>query len=94
MKEIITKILGNKTLTMEELTEFIEKYIEHKKGKPPTGEQIMHIVKLLQNGMFDVLYAADQYARDLGLTVVRVVEIKTMRTLRTDVYEKMDNTLQ
>lgn len=87
MKRTIEKILSGKSLTLQELNEFVEKYVEKKKGKPPTAKELQEIVLMIKRGMFDLRYAAEQFAQELNLTIAHIQDIQTKRIIKTDVYE-------
>lgn len=87
MKEIIKKILLGEKSTLIEVNQFIVGYVESERGKVPTAEQITGILSMLQNGLFNLVFAAKKYAQTLGLTVTTVQDIATGKTLRIDVYE-------
>ena len=87
MKNIVTKILTRKKATMPEINEFIVGYVESETGKVPTAQQITGILQMLQDGLFNFVFAANKYAATLGLTVLRVQDIKTGQILKTVVYE-------
>ena len=87
MKKIITKILTREQLSSDEYSEFIEKYVEKKKGKAPTGEEILRIKDMARQGFFDITFAAKEFAKELGLTVITVENIVKNRIERIDVYD-------
>ena len=89
MKKLIEKIITNKQLSLEEVNKFIESYIEHKKGKLPSANEIAGVIRLLQERVFDLIYAAKEYAKDLGLVIVEVQDLRTGKILKININEEV-----
>ncbi len=87
MKKTIEKIFKRQDLTPKELNEFVRGYIKTKKDKDPTAEQVVRIVSMLRQGLFNISYAAKEYANELDLTVVTVENTKKGIIERIDVYD-------
>lgn len=87
MKEVVKKILSGKQPTLAEVNKFIVGYVESERGKVPTAEQMEGILNMLQNGLFNLSFAAKKYALTLGLNVVSLQDIATGRLIKTYVYE-------
>ena len=83
----IKKIFHNQPLTLEELNLFITSYVEKATGKTLKPEELTSIGLLLQKGLFNIGYAAEQYARLLNYQVLKVVDLKTNTIKRIDLYE-------
>ena len=72
MKEFINKIFSNQQVTIEELSNFIVEYSELCGIKDTTSQHIQVATQLIQNGMFDLMYACKNCASKLGLQVVEM----------------------
>lgn len=87
MKKILTKIYNKQNLTLQELNEFIEKYVEEMRGKVPTIREIQQISNFIRQGLFDITFAAKEFVQKLGWTTVMVQVIKTGEIKRIDIYD-------
>lgn len=72
MKEFINKIFSNQQVSIEELSNFIVEYSELCGIKNTTPQHVQIAVQLIQNGMFDLMYACKNCASKLGLQVVEM----------------------
>ena len=72
MKEFINKIFSNQQVSIEELSNFIVEYSELCGIKDTTPQHIQFAIQLIQNGMFDLMYACKNCASKLGLQVVEM----------------------
>ena len=72
MKEFINKIFSNQQVSIEELSNFIVEYSELCGIKDTTSQHIQFAIQLIQNGMFDLMYACKNCAKKLGLQVVEM----------------------
>lgn len=72
MKEFINKIFSNQKVTIEELNSFIVEYSELCGVENITTQHIQVAIQLIQNGMFDLMYACKNCASKLGLQVVEM----------------------
>ena len=72
MKEFINKIFSNQSVTIEELSNFIVEYSELCGIKDTTPQHIQFAIQLIQNGMFDLMYACKNCAGKLGLQVIEM----------------------
>ena len=72
MKEFINKIFSNQQVTIEELSQFIVEYAELCEIRSTTPQHIQFAIQLIQNGMFDLMYACKNCAGKLGLQVVEM----------------------
>jgi len=73
-KEIVTKILKQQQITLEELNKFIVDYIELKQAKSITPEQIQGIIQFIRMGLFDLRFAALQSAEILKMKVSTLLD--------------------
>lgn len=87
MKEFINKIFSNQQVTIEELSNFIVEYSELCGIKNTTPQHIQIAVQLIQNGMFDLMYACKNCASKLGLQVVEMKD-KNRVVLYTKIQEE------
>lgn len=87
MRRIIERILKQKKLKVDEINEFIVGYVKEVKGTEPTAKELNMIIQMIQQGQFNINYAAKEYAKLLGYTVISVEVMATRRVLRIDVYE-------
>jgi predicted transcriptional regulator YheO len=74
MKEIIKKILLNKNITQNEISDFIISYIKIEKNKDINATELSMILSLVMQGIFDIKYAAKQYANKLDMQIVSVLD--------------------
>jgi predicted transcriptional regulator YheO len=74
MKKIIKKILLNKKITQSEVSDFIISYIKIEKNKDINATELTVILSLVMQGIFDIKYAAKQYANKLGMQIIDVLD--------------------
>ena len=86
MKEFINKIFSNQQVTIEELSNFIVEYSELCGIKDTTPQHVQISIQLIQNGMFDLMYACKNCASKLGLQVVEMYD-KNGQLLYTKIEE-------
>lgn len=84
-KELVKKFLTSTSINQNELTEFIVDYCKLQNKPEPTTEQLQQITMLIQKGLFNLEYAAEQAAIKLGLTVLKIT--KNNVVLKINVYE-------
>lgn len=87
MLDIIRRIIKRQPITLEELNSFVTSYVEKKLNKVLTAEELAGIINLIQNGFFDVIFAAKQYALMLNYQPIDVVDLKTNTIIKSDIYE-------
>ena len=75
MKKIIKKILLNKKITQSEISDFIISYVKMEKDKDINATELTAILSLVMQGIFDIKYAAKQYANKLGIQIIDVLDI-------------------
>lgn len=85
-KELIKRMLINPSIQMDDLTTFIVEYVEFKKKKVVSQQELQIIIQLIQIREFDLRYALIQAAISLNLNVLSTFD-KHDNLLRTDVYE-------
>ena len=74
MKEFINKIFSNQQITIEELSNFIVEYAELCGIKDTTPQHIQFAMQMIQNGMFDLIYACKNCAGKLGLQIIEMFD--------------------
>lgn len=72
-KSTIKKILSRESINQQEASEFIVDYCKMKKNEDITSEQLSGIMQAIQMGLFNLQYAAEQAAIQLGIDVVQVI---------------------
>lgn len=72
-KETVKKILMNQNLDQKEFFEFITDYVKKELNEDITKEQLFAISQLVQQGIFNIQYAAEKIAFDLQMNVMRVI---------------------
>ena len=87
MKEFINKIFANQPVTIEELSNFIVEYSELCGIKDTSTHHIQLAIQMIQNGMFDLVYACKNCANKLGLQVVELVDTKTGQLIYRKIQE-------
>ena len=85
-KEIIIKILETNSVSQEELYNFITDYVMEKKNRIISGQELTTITQMIQQGFFNLRFAALEASRDLGLTVLSLVD-NNLIPKKTWVYE-------
>lgn len=83
----IKKIIQQQSITIEELNEFITSYVEKTKGKVITTKELADITFMLQQGIFNLHYAAEEYAKLLNYQVLKVIDMKTNTIKKIIFYE-------
>jgi hypothetical protein len=71
--DTVKKILKMERISINELNEFVVQYVKHFKNIDISHEYLYGIVHLIQSGVFDLNYAAEQAARALGINLARVL---------------------
>lgn len=84
-KGIIKKILIREKITQSELIEFILDYCKLFDKPEPTGEQLQGIIALVQQNIFNIMYAAEIAAIKNNMYVMKI--FKENFLLKTIVYE-------
>jgi len=90
MIKIITKIIQgkrNKIPTLTEIHTFIEEYVKAEKDKTITGNELQEIMFMIQTKQFDLYYAAKRFAAKLGYQTYEIIDTKTGKILKRDLYE-------
>ena len=87
MKDFINKVFSNQQVTIEELSNFIVEYSELCGIKDTTSQHIQITIQLIQNGMFDLMYACKNCANKLGLQVVELTDTKTGQLIYRKIQE-------
>lgn len=85
-KDIVIQLIKNKSVSENDINEFITEYVKIKKKKDITGEQLTGIKELIKLGFFNLGYAAREAARDLKLNITTVHDVQG-NMLRVDVTE-------
>ena len=57
MKEFINKIVNNQQVNINELNTFIVDYCKLMENKIPDATELVAIAQMIQNGMFNLIYA-------------------------------------
>jgi len=85
-KNIVIQLIKNKSVSEENINEFIVEYSKIKKNRDITGEELTSIKELIKMRIFNLEYAAREAARDLKLNITCVYD-KKGNLLHTDVEE-------
>lgn len=85
-KEIVKKILTKNQVDIIELNTFITEYTHEKLNRDITPEELKGIIQLIQNGVFNLRYAASEAAKMLDLNILSISD-KNSKLIRVDVYE-------
>jgi len=85
-KELITRLLSNSPIQLEDLTKFITEYTEFKLKRIISSEELQSIIQLIQMNIFNLRYAVIEAAKCLKLNILSTYD-KNGNLLRTDVYE-------
>lgn len=85
-KKIVTQILVENQVDMNNLEVFVKEYVFEKLNKNITADQLVGIISLIQFNQFDLRFAAKQAAAILNLNVLEVFNAQGL-LLKTIVYE-------
>lgn len=85
-KEIVKKLIENKSVSKGELFQFIVDYCEFKKKPTPTSEQLENIIQLISMGVFNLTDALDQSAKELNMQINKLYD-KNGVLIKIDIYE-------
>lgn len=85
-KDLVIQILEGKSITSDQLNNFIVDYVKEELSREPTGEELNGIRQALQMGIFNLRFAASNMALKLNLRVMNVFD-KNGTLIKTDVYE-------
>lgn len=88
--DTIKKILTNNPITIEELNVFLDEYIVNQLKRVANPQQLEAITQLIQQGIFDLKYAATQSAILANLNIVNIHDVEG-NIINTDVYEEIIN---
>lgn len=69
MREFIEKVLTNQQININELSQFIVEYSELCGIKNTNAQHIQFAIQMIQQGMFSLQYAIDNYIEKSGLRV-------------------------
>lgn len=69
MREFIEKVLTNQQININELSQFIVEYSELCGIKNTNDQHIQFAIQMIQQGMFSLQYAIDNYIEKSGLRV-------------------------
>lgn len=87
MINIIRKIIREVGITEEELNKFIVGYVEKTKNVVLDASQLLSIKELIENGMFNIRFAAKKYALLLNYQPYELINLKTGLIIISDIYE-------
>lgn len=87
MINVIKKILRRENLTMEELNLFVTSYVEKKQNKIISADELSSITELIKNGVFNIIYAAKEYAKILGYQPYDLIDLKKNLIIKSGIYE-------
>ena len=73
-KDTIIKILTNKSITQQEVSEFIVDYCKKEVNKDISSIELSGILQLIQIGRFNLNYAARQAALKEDIDVVDIIK--------------------
>ena len=73
-KELIKKILSLENITQEELNTFIVEYVYLMKNRDVSSQELTKIVLLVQNGAFNIVFAAEQAGIKLGYNITKLYD--------------------
>ena len=85
-KEIVRKLIENKSVNKGELLQFITDYCEFKKKPTPTPEQLEGILQLISMNIFSLNDAITESAKEFGLRIERLYD-KNGVLIKINVYE-------
>lgn len=85
-KETVIKILKHQQITQQEAMEFISDYVKDTKEKEATSQELGAIFNHIQQGVFNLQYAAKNAGIKLGLNIMNIYD-KNGQLIRVDVYE-------
>jgi predicted transcriptional regulator YheO len=84
-KDVVTKLVKSQMITLIELNDFIVDYVKATKNVELSAIELNSIAQLIQNGLFDIKYAAKRAAEILGMTVLTILD-KNGNTIKVNVY--------